>query len=125
VDSLEGAPSLRARRLLVSYVVTIYKCHLYALERLRFHNGCLRCSWNVFSCLGNSLILFLAIDCYGDNAYRAGFRQWTSLYALSRKRVLTSRCLAMDAPSDILAFRRHATLYLHNCLAVLLFSSFF
>jgi hypothetical protein len=72
---------------------------------------CTRCLGNVFSFLDNTLISSLAIGRYRNNAYKAVARQWTSLYALSRKRVLKSRCLAMDVRSDILAFRRHTTIF--------------
>jgi hypothetical protein len=78
---------------------TVGRTRRHLLEGFTFHNGCLHCLGNVFSFLRNTLILFLTIGCSGD-VYWVVARQWTSLYALSRKRVLTSRCLAMDARSD-------------------------
>jgi hypothetical protein len=64
----------------------------------------IRCSGNVFSFLGNTLILSLAIDCSGKNAeplrgnghlcYFPTFRQ--CLLTVAQQWSLTCRCLAMD-----------------------------
>jgi hypothetical protein len=89
---------------------TVGRIRWHILEGFRFHNACLCCLGNMFSFLDNTLILSPATCYFGDNVYWAVARQWTSLYVLSEKHVLTENCLAMNDRSDMLSFRRHATL---------------
>jgi hypothetical protein len=73
---------------------------------------CMRCRVYNFR-LGNNVFI---VPCMGNIVTEPlssnGLRCCVFLTALSQKLILTSRCLAMDAHSDILPFRRHATISL-------------